>query len=33
MGKEQGDEVTVRTEQGVRKFEIAKLYTIHDKQE
>jgi transcription elongation factor GreA len=33
MGKEQGDEVKVTTEQGVRKFEIAKLYTIHDKQE
>jgi transcription elongation factor GreA len=33
MGKEQGDEVTVRTEQGLRKFEISKLYTIHDKQE
>jgi transcription elongation factor GreA len=33
MGKEEGDEVAVRTEQGVRKFEIAKLYTIHDKQD
>lgn len=33
MGKEQGDEVKVRTEQGLRNFEIAKLYTIHDKQE
>ncbi len=33
MGKEQGDEVSVRTEQGLRKFEIAKLYTIHDNQE
>jgi transcription elongation factor GreA len=33
MGKEQGDEVKVTTEQGVRKFEIAKLYTIHDKQD
>ena len=33
MGKEEGDEVAVRTEQGVRKFEISKLYTIHDKQE
>ncbi len=33
MGKEQGDEVTVRTEQGLRKFEISKLFTIHDKQE
>ncbi len=31
MGKEQGDEVKVTTEQGVRKFEIAKLYTIHEK--
>lgn len=33
MGKEEGDEVAVRTEQGLRKFEISKLYTIHDKQE
>lgn len=33
MGKEQGDEVKVTTEQGIRKFEIAKLDTIHDKQE
>lgn len=33
MGKEQGDEVTVRTEKGLRKFEIAKLYTIHDLKE
>jgi transcription elongation factor GreA len=33
MGKEEGDEVVVRTEKGVRNFEIAKLRTIHDKQE
>ncbi|MEZ5426639.1 MAG: transcription elongation factor GreA [Pyrinomonadaceae bacterium] len=33
MGKEEGDEVTVRTETGLRNFEIAKLFTIHDKQE
>lgn len=32
MGREEGDEVTVRTETGLRKFEIARLYTIHDQQ-
>lgn len=31
MGKEEGDEITVRTERGLRNFEIAKLKTIHDK--
>ena len=33
MGKEEGDEINVRTEKGLRNFEIAKLKTIHDKQE
>lgn len=31
MGKEEGDEVTVKTPGGVRKFEIIELKTIHDK--
>ena len=30
MGKEEGDEVTVKTPTGLRKFEISKLTTIHD---
>ena len=30
MGKEEGDEVTVRTPAGARRFEIKKLRTIHD---
>jgi transcription elongation factor GreA len=30
MGKEEGDEVTVKTPRGVRKFEIIELKTIHD---
>lgn len=30
MGKEEGDEVVVRTPAGVRNFEIRKLTTIHD---
>jgi transcription elongation factor GreA len=30
MGKRKGDEVEVRTPQGVRHFEILKLLTIHD---
>lgn len=33
MGKREGDEVEVRTPQGVRHFEILKLITIHDVQE
>lgn len=32
MGKREGDEVEVRTPQGVRHFEILKLTTIHDSQ-
>jgi len=32
MGKREGDEVEVRTPQGVRHFEILKLVTIHDAQ-
>lgn len=31
MGREEGDEVHVRTDRGLRKFEIARLSTIHDK--
>jgi len=31
MGKEEGDEVTVKTPTGVRRFEISRLKTIHDK--
>ncbi len=31
MGKEEGDEVTVRTPAGARRFEIRRLATIHDK--
>ena len=30
MGKEEGDEVVVRTPAGARNFEIKKLVTIHD---
>ena len=30
MGKEEGDEVVVRTPAGVRNFEIRKLTTIHE---
>lgn len=30
MGKEEGDEVTVRTPAGARRFEIKSLMTIHD---
>jgi transcription elongation factor GreA len=30
MGKEEGDEVTVRTPAGVRQFEIKRLTTLHD---
>ena len=32
MGKREGDEVEARTPQGVRKFEVLKLTTIHDSQ-
>jgi len=30
MGKEEGDEVTVRTPAGARRFEIKRLMTVHD---
>lgn len=30
MGKREGDEIEVRTPQGVRHFEVLKLATIHD---
>ena len=30
MGKREGDEVEARTPQGVRRFEVLKLTTIHD---
>ena len=30
MGREEGDEVTVRTPAGARNFEIKRLTTIHD---
>jgi transcription elongation GreA/GreB family factor len=30
MGKEEGDEVLVRTPAGARNFEIKRLTTIHD---
>ena len=33
MGKEEGDEVTVRTPAGARNFEIKRLTTIHDEQQ
>lgn len=33
MGKEEGDEVVVRTPAGARNFEIRKLITIHDQVE
>lgn len=33
MGKEEGDEVRVKTPNGVRNFEISKLMTIHDNKE
>src|SRR3989454_12215898 len=32
MGKEEGDEVVVRTPAGARNFEIRKLTTLHDQQ-
>ena len=32
MGKEEGDEVTVRTPAGARSFEIRRLTTLHDQQ-
>ena len=32
VGKEEGDEVSVPTPAGVRKFEILKLVTIHDEE-
>jgi transcription elongation factor GreA len=30
LNKEEGDEVTVTTPSGSRKFELVKLHTIHD---
>jgi transcription elongation factor GreA len=33
MGREEGDEVTVRTPAGARNFEIKKLTTLHDQAE
>ncbi|HEX8369435.1 MAG TPA: transcription elongation factor GreA [Pyrinomonadaceae bacterium] len=33
MGKEEGDEVKVKTPNGWRNFEIRRLYTIHDQQD
>lgn len=33
MGKEEGDEVVVRTPAGARTFEIRRLTTLHDEQE
>jgi len=33
MGKEEGDEIKVKTPHGVRNFEITKLETIHDLKE
>jgi transcription elongation factor GreA len=33
MGKEEGDEVKVKTPNGVRNFEISRLQTIHDQDE
>jgi transcription elongation factor GreA len=31
MGKEEGDEITVKTPTGIRRFEISRLKTIHEK--
>jgi transcription elongation factor GreA len=31
MGKEEGDEITVKSPKGTRNFEISRLRTIHDK--
>src|SRR5215213_3845348 len=33
MGKEEGDEVKVKTPNGWRNFEIKRLYTVHDQQD
>ena len=33
MGKEEGDEIKVKTPNGVRNFEISRLTTIHDQDE
>jgi len=33
MGKEEGDEVKVKTPNGVRNFEISRLTTIHEQEE
>lgn len=33
MGKEEGDEVTVKTPKGIRNFEISRLKTIHEQGE
>ena len=33
MGKEEGDEVKVKTPNGWRNFEVKRLYTVHDQQD
>jgi transcription elongation factor GreA len=33
MGKQEGDEIKVKTPTGVRNFEISRLTTIHEKDE
>jgi transcription elongation factor GreA len=33
LGKEEGDEINVKTPTGVRNFEISRLTTIHEKEE
>jgi transcription elongation factor GreA len=33
MGKQEGDSVTLKTPTGIRNFEIAKLTTIHEKED
>ena len=33
MGKEEGDEVKVKTPNGWRNFEVKRLYTVHDEQD
>ena len=33
MGKEEGDEIKVKTPNGVRNFEISRLTTIHEKED
>jgi transcription elongation GreA/GreB family factor len=33
MGREEGDEVKVKTPNGIRTFEITRLKTIHEQEE